>query len=271
MQFARINGIALHHQVINAPPVAPVVVFVNALGADFRIWRDVLVRLVGQVTLLTYDMRGHGLSDVGEVPYSLDILSDDLAGLLDHCGYRDVIVVGLSVGGLVAQRLAATRPDLVRALVLSNSAARIGDDASWAQRIAAIEAGGIEAIADAVLERWFTPGFRDPANAELIGYRNMLIRQPRAGYLGTCHAIREADLTADAARIVVPTLCVVGDQDGSTPPETVLALARSIPGARYELIRNCGHIPSIEQPSVFTEILRAFLDIVRATPGPSRH
>jgi 3-oxoadipate enol-lactonase len=271
MQFVRLNGIAVHHQVINGPPGTPVVVFINSLGTDFRIWRDVIVRLVGQATILTYDKRGHGLTDIGAKPYTIDLLADDLAALIDHLGHRRVTLVGLSVGGLIAQRLARLRPDLVEALVLCNSSARSGSADMWAQRIAAIEAGGIEAVADSILVRWFTEKFRDPANAELVGYRNMLVRQPQAGYLGTCMTLRDTDLRSDAAAIAVPTLCVAGDQDGSTPPDVVLALAKSIPGARYELIKDCGHIPCVEQPAMLTEILRAFFELVKSDARQQRH
>lgn len=271
MQFACLNGATLHYQVINGPPGGPVLVFINSLGTDFRIWRDVIVRLVGQATIVTYDKRGHGLSDVGDAPFDIDLFARDLAALIDHLGYDRVVPVGLSIGGLIAQRLYALRPDLVAGIMLCDTAARIGDSQMWAQRIAAIEAGGIEAVADAILTRWFTPQFRDPSNAAFTGYRNMLIRQPRPGYLGACMALRDADLRADTAAIAVPTLCVVGDQDGSTPPETVLALARSIPNARYEVIKDCGHIPPVEQPAMLTEILRAFLELVKADAGPQRH
>ncbi|WP_139812187.1 alpha/beta fold hydrolase, partial [Ensifer aridi] len=161
---------------------------------------------------------------------------------------KRAIVCGLSVGGLIAQSLYQRRPDLVRALVLCDTAHKIGTAEMWDARIAAIKAHGIEAIADGVLERWFTPAFRRPENVAFVGYRNMLIRQPVAGYLGTCAAIRNADYTDAAGKIAVPVLCVVGDQDGSTPPDLVRETAALIAGARFEVIRDAGHIPCVEQP-----------------------
>lgn len=271
MQFARLNGIIQHYQVINGPPGAPVLVFINSLGTDFRIWRDVVVRLVGQATIITYDKRGHGLSDVGDAAFDIDLFAQDLAALLDHLGHKRVVLVGLSIGGLIAQRLCALRPDLVAAQMLCNTAARSGSADLWAQRIAAITAGGIEAIADNVMERWFTARFRAPGNPELPGYRNMLVRQPEAGYLGACMALRDTDLTDATAAIAVPTICIAGDQDGSMPPEKVVALAKSIPGARYELIKDCGHIPCVEQPAMLTDILRAFLELVKSDARQQRH
>lgn len=258
VQFVQVNGVSLHHQIIGGPGNKPVIVFINSLGTDFRIWRDVIVRLAGSYPLLTYDKRGHGLSDVGEAPYSIEDHVDDLIGLLEHLKVSDAVVCGLSVGGLIAQGLYARRPDLVKALILCDTAHKIGTADMWAARIAAIDESGLDGIVDGVMERWFTPAFRE-SDPSFPGYRNMMLRQPVEGYTGTCAAIRDADYTAAAGEIAVPTLCVVGDQDGATPPELVLSLAKLIPRARYEVIKDAGHIPCVEQPEMLTTIIEAFL------------
>ena len=260
MQFARVNDITLHHQVIGGPADRPVLVFSNSLGTDFRIWRDVIVRLAGDFPILAYDKRGHGLSDIGRAPYTIDDHVSDLAALMDGYAIKQAVIVGLSVGGLIGQGLYAARPDLVRALALCDTAHKIGTAQLWNARIAAVEKDGLESIADAVMERWFTPAFRRPENIAYQGYRNMLVRQPAVGYAATCAAIRDADFTETAKRIVVPTLCMVGDQDGSTPPDLVLSTARLIPDARYEIIRDAGHIPCVEQPEALVDLLRAFIE-----------
>lgn len=262
MQFARINDVTIHYQIIGGPADKPVLVFANSLGTDFRIWRDVIVRLAGDFPIVLYDKRGHGLSDLGQMPYSIEDHATDLAGLLDFLSVKDAVICGLSVGGLVAQSLYQRRPDLVRALILCDTAHKIGTADSWNARIAQVEAHGIESIVDAIMERWFTPAFRRPENIDFAGYCNMLIRQPAAGYAATCAALRDADLTEAAARIAVPTICIVGDQDGSTPPELVLSTAKLIPNARYEVIKDAGHIPCVEQPEALTEVIRAFVDVV---------
>ncbi|MGN6100211.1 MAG: 3-oxoadipate enol-lactonase [Devosia sp.] len=266
MQFARLNDVTMHYQLIGSPASRPLMVFVNSLGTDFRIWRDLVVRLAGEYAILLYDKRGHGLSEVGRTPYSMVLLADDLAALLELVGARQAIVCGVSVGGLVAQQLYARRPELVQALILCDTLARIGDDAFWNARIARIEQGGIGAIADVILERWFTPAFRAADTPDYVGYRTMLERQPVEGYLATCIALRECDLSNGATRITVPTIAIVGDQDGSTPPRAVADFAKTIPGARFELIENCGHLPSIEQPAVLAEIMRAFLSLLATEP-----
>lgn len=269
MQFIDIGGVTLHYQLIGGPADKPAIVFVNSLGTDFRIWRDVIVRLAGDFPIVTYDKRGHGLSDVGAAPYAMEDHVGDLEALLDHLNVKSAIICGLSVGGLIAQGLYARRPDLMRALILCDTAHKIGTAEMWNARIATIEAQGIEPLADPVLERWFTADFRSNRKVELAGYRNMLVRQPAAGYAGTCAALRDADYTEAAKSISVPTLCVVGDQDGSTPPDLVRSTADLIAGSRFEIIADAGHIPCVEQPEVLTGLIRNF--IAELPSGENRH
>jgi 3-oxoadipate enol-lactonase len=259
MQFARINDVTIHYQTVEASANKPVIVFSNSLGTDFRIWRDVAARLAGDFSIVLYDKRGHGLSDIGQTPYAIEDHACDLAALLELLSVKQAFVCGLSVGGLIAQSLYQRRPDLVQGLILCDTAHKIGTPEMWNARIAAIRSDGIESIADAILERWFTPAFRRPEHVPFAAYRNMLVRQPLAGYVATCEAIRDADLTEAAKRIAVPTLCLVGDQDGSTPPDLVLSTARLIANARYQVIPDAGHIPCLEQPELLAEAIRSFV------------
>ncbi|TPI14526.1 3-oxoadipate enol-lactonase [Mesorhizobium sp. B4-1-3] len=259
MPFVSIGGVALHHRYIEAKDTSRPIIFINSLGTDFRIWDDVIARLNGEMPMLVYDKRGHGLSDIGSGVRSIDDHVDDLSALIDHFGFNKVVLYGLSVGGMVAQGLCARRPELVQALILGDTAHKIGTAESWNSRIATVGRDGIEAIADAVLKGRFTPEFHARRAADLAGCRNMLTRQALPGYIGTCMAVRDADFTESARRIAVPTLCIVGDLDGSTPPELVRSLADLIPGARFEVIRNAGHIPGIEQPEALTALIRGFV------------
>lgn len=260
MQFAKVNGVTIHHQVIGAAG-KPLIVFANSLGTDFRIWRDVVVRLAGDFAVLCYDMRGHGLSDLGETPYTIEDHAADLAALMDHLGFDDALVCGLSVGGMVAQQLWTDRPDLVSGLVLCDTAHKIGTAESWAARIEAVEAAGIEVVADAVMPLWFTEDFRGTPDGQ--GYRTMLCRQPLAGYVATCAAIRDADLTEVAKRIDVPALVIVGDEDGSTPPRLCADFAKLIPGSRFEVIKHAAHIVPVEQPDLLARMIKVFADFAR--------
>ncbi|MBZ6077894.1 3-oxoadipate enol-lactonase [Microvirga puerhi] len=258
MAFIRANGIVLHYQVLGRSD-GPALVFSNSLGSDFRIWQEVAPAFLDRFRVVVYDKRGHGLSDAPPAPYSVDDHVDDLLALLDTLGIRKAAVVGLSVGGMIGQRIAVREPSRVSALVLCCTATKIGTAETWAERIAAVEKHGIEAVVEGVLTRWFTSAFRSERADECAGWRNMLVRTPRDGYAGTCAAVRDADLTADAGRISVPTLCVAGDQDGSTPPELVSQTAALIPGAAFRVIAGAGHIPCVEQPRALTALIETHL------------
>lgn len=259
MDFLAIGDAAIHYRAIGLGRGKPVIAFVNSLGTDFRIWDAVIAELGDAYAYVLHDKRGHGLSGTGTPPYSIETHADDLAALLDHLKVEKAVIWGLSVGGLIAQGLYAKRPGLVQALVLSNTAHKIGTPEMWNSRIEAISANGLGGMVDPVMERWFTPAFRRPDNAAYAGCRAMLARQPADGYCGTCAAIRDADYTEAAGRIAVPTLCVAGDGDGSTPPDLVRTLAGLIPGARFTEIAACGHIPCIEQPGAYAAAVAAFL------------
>ncbi len=259
MDFRALNGVVLHVEDLG-PADKPALVFANSLGTDFRIWDDVVARLIERFRIVLYDKRGHGLSELGETPYRIDDHVADLAALLDDLAVENAIVCGLSVGGLIAQGLYASRPDLVSALILCDTAHKIGTDELWNGRIAAIEQGGIASISEAILERWFSRDLRENDSVALAGWRAMLTRTPAAGYTGTAAAIRDADFTAAAKQIAVPTLCVVGDEDGATPPELMRQTAGLIPGARYEVIAGAGHLPCIERPAELCELILDFAE-----------
>ena len=259
MAFARVNGVVLHHEVRGRPD-GPPLVFSNSLGTDFRIWNDVAAALGDRYRIVLYDKRGHGLSEATPAPYRLTDHVDDLAALLDHLGIGKAVIVGLSVGGLIAQGLAATRPECVAALVLCDTAHKIGTPEMWNARIDTVTTKGIGSMADAIMERWFTPDYRRPENADFAGYTNMLVRTTVDGYAGTCAAIRDADLTESTRALKVPVLCIVGDQDGSTPPDLVRSTADLIDGARFEIVAGAGHIPCVEQPAATTALIAGFLD-----------
>jgi 3-oxoadipate enol-lactonase len=167
------------------------------------------------------------------------------------------VIVGLSIGGLIAQELYRQRPDLVAALALCDTAAKIGTEDTWRQRMEEIARGGVEAIADGVMQRWFTVDFRTRRLDELAGWRLMLTRTPKDGYLTACGALAQADLRPECVRIKVPTLCVVGDEDGSTPVAMVRELAGMIGQARFEIIAGAGHLPNLEQADALRALIEA--------------
>lgn len=258
MAFVRVNGIVLHYNVGGARDRPPLV-FANSLGTDLRIWDNVAELLGDRFRIVRYDKRGHGLSEVPPAPYPLTDHVGDLVGLLDHLRIERTAIVGLSVGGMIAQGLAALHPERVAALVLSNTAHKIGTRESWDDRIDIVTRKGLGAVIDMVMPRWFTPSFRKPDNADYAGHLAMFLRCPIEGYVGTCASVRDADLTESTRALKVPTLCIVGDQDGSTPPELVRSMANLISNAEFRIVPEAAHIPCVEQPDAVAARIGGFL------------
>ncbi|SPH24432.1 3-oxoadipate enol-lactonase 2 [Defluviimonas aquaemixtae] len=256
MNILDTGDIHIHWREDGDPAGAPVV-FANSLGTDLRMW-DMLIPLLPQsLRLIRYDKRGHGLTSCPPGPYSMGALIRDAEKLIEALGVKDCVFVGLSIGGLIAQGLAVKRLDLVRAMVLSNTAAKIGTRQMWEDRIGAIRANGIEAIADGIMERWFARPFR--ATPEMQGYRNMLTRQPVEGYTGCAAAIAGTDFITPTSGLTLPTLAIAGSEDGATPPDLVRETADLVKGARFHLIRGAGHLPPIEKPEEYAKVLTEFL------------
>ncbi len=181
MKIADLSDVQINYREDGDPDGAPVV-FANSLGTDYRLWDPILPLLPAGLRIIRYDKRGHGLSSCPPAPYSMGALVTDAERLLDHLGVKVCLFVGLSIGGMIAHGLAVKRLDLIRAMVISNTAAKIGTTEMWQDRIDAVRAGGIEALADPIMERWFSRAFR--ATPELTAWRNMLTRQPAEGYIG---------------------------------------------------------------------------------------
>jgi 3-oxoadipate enol-lactonase len=211
MQMADLGDVALHYRV-DGPDDAPTVVFANSLGTDFRLWDDVLALLPQGLRYVRYDKRGHGLSSCPQGPYSMGALVRDAERLLDHLNVRDCVFVGLSIGGLIAQGLAVKRLDQVRAIVLSNTAAKIGTAQMWQDRIDAIKADGVEPMADGIIDRWFAKPF--VASGAALPWRNMLARTPAEGYAGCCAAIAGTDFYTPTSGLTLPTLGIAGTEVG---------------------------------------------------------
>ncbi|MEZ5933418.1 MAG: 3-oxoadipate enol-lactonase [Alphaproteobacteria bacterium] len=257
MQALEANGQILHFD-DQGPRDAPVLVFSNSLGTDFRLWDPLLPHLPEGLRLIRYDKRGHGLSACPDSPYTIEDHRRDLEGLLDGLAIGQAVVVGLSVGGMIAQALGAARPDLVKGLVLCDTGHVIGPPSIWEDRIKAIRANGLASLADGVMQRWFSRSFRETRPQELALWRAMLTRTPVEGYVGTGHAIMNADLTEAAASLAMPAICVVGSEDGATTPELMRSTADLI-GTELEVIDGAGHLPCVEAPDVLANIITTFL------------
>jgi 3-oxoadipate enol-lactonase len=239
---------------------SPALIFTGSLGTDLTMWLPQAEVLKPHFCTLRYDIRGHGASEVPSGPYLMDDLGSDLVGLLDRLGIERASLCGLSIGGMISMWVAAHAPERVDRLVLCCTAAKLGPAESWLERAAIVRTDGVEAIADAVLDRWFTPGFAEAHPEVIERMRATLIATPREGYAGCCEAIAGMDLTGDLTSITAPTLVISAADDPSIHPEHGRRIAELIPGARFELVENARHIASVEQADLITALIQEFLN-----------
>jgi 3-oxoadipate enol-lactonase len=208
--------------------------------------------------VLRYDSRGHGQSAVSPGPYTIEQLSRDALHLMDALGIERARFCGLSMGGMVGQWLGTHAPQRVDRLMLCNTSALIGPPEVWNARIDAVRSGGMAAIVDAVLARWFTAAFLARATDAVAQTRAMLLGTPADGYVASCAAVRDMDQRESAARIAVPTLVIAGTHDVATPPADGRFLAERIKGARYVELP-AAHLSNLEAAPAFTGALTEFL------------
>lgn len=258
MDFIGTESLVLHVRRQGSGGDVPLV-FINSLGSDLRIWEGVVERLP-RYTLVRYDKRGHGLSDCPRGPYSIRDHTEDLRSLLDALAIEKAILVGISVGGMIALDFAACHPQRTGGLVICDSGPKIGTSDFWQARIASIREQGMAVAAEGIVRRWFSDEFVESCPADVRGYYNMLSRTPAEGYIGTCAALAEADLRGVLGRIDAPTLVLCGSEDVSTPPEMGRDLARMLPEARFELIEGAGHLPCIEEPERLASAIGDFAE-----------
>ncbi len=245
----------------NGQPPRHTVVLSHALGCDLTMWDDLANLLAADCRVIAYDHRGHGSSAAPEGAYTMAMLADDAAALLNELQTGPVIWIGLSMGGMVGQELALRHPQLVKALVLANTTSGYPEAARamWAQRIATVQDGGIEAIADAVMGRYFHDEFRAHHAATVARFRRRVTSTDQAGYIGCCHAVGAMDTTARLGAIKAPTLVIAGELDQGTPPEMARTLAEGIPGARLQILKDASHLSYTEQPQAFGQAVQSFI------------
>jgi len=238
----------------------PMVVLSHALGLDASMWDGVAALLRSDHTVLRYDHRNHGQSERVPGPLSVAMLADDAATLIrQQAGGAPVHFVGLSMGGMTAQALAASHPELLSSITVANSAAFYPDKAPWVARVNTIRAQGIPAMADGAVARWLTPAFLATPEGALAGgaLRKTLVASDTEGYIASCEAVGAIDFRDSNRRIGVPTLVIAGTQDEATPIALSHEIADAIPGAQLVTI-DAAHISAMERPAEFAALLRAF-------------
>jgi 3-oxoadipate enol-lactonase len=263
MPFVRAADLVMHYTVDGAAD-APVVLLANSLGTSLHMWDAQVTALARTHRVLRYDMRGHGLTDTTPAndadAVTIARLADDAVALLDALAIGRVRFVGLSIGGMVGQRVAAAYPDRVESLAICATGSRIGTAAGWNERIEVVERDGLAAIADAGMVRWFTPGAHADRPELIRGFANMLTRTPVDGYVDGCRAVRDADLRADDARIRCRTLIVAGTEDPTTTPAMGAEMRDAIPNAELIVLDAASHMLCAERPDATNAALLHFLE-----------
>jgi len=254
--FVSVNNTRLFYR-LEGQSGRPVLVFSHSLGCDHSMWAPQMADLLDHFQLLRYDTRGHGASDVPAGDYTMDQVGHDVLGLLDALKISQAAFCGLSMGGGIAQWLALKAPQRLSALVLANTSPKFGMPDLWDARRQSVLEGGMQAVADSGMQRFFSAENQSSSFAQST--RTVLLGTDPKGYSACCAALRDADFRSELARISVPTLVIGSDRDPSTPWEAHGAvLAREIPGAQAVRL-NTAHLSNLEQPRSFTAALLDFL------------
>lgn len=244
---------------LEGPEDAPVVLLSNSLGTSIEMWQLQIASFTKRFRVLRYDMRGHGGSDAPEGAYGLDRLGRDVLELLDALGLDHVHFCGLSLGGMIGQWLGVHAPERLDHLVLANTASFMGPPLGWQTRIDAVLENGMSIIAEAVLQRWFTPSFLASSPQILGQVEHQLRATSSIGYAGCCAAIRDMDLRPVIGQISCPTLVIAGALDPATPPLQSAAIVSAIIGAQAAELE-AAHLSNVERPVEFTRAVLDFLN-----------
>ena len=236
----------------------PTLMLSNSLGTTLQMWEPQMAALTKVFRVIRYDRRGHGKSDLGTTPYTMERFGRDVLAILDDLNIAKTHWCGLSMGGMVGQWLGANAPHRFDKLVLSNTASYYPDPTNWDNRIKAVTDGGLTAIADGVMNSWFTADFREREPQVVERMKTMLKATPVQGYLACCEALRTLDLRASLPKIENPTLVIAGRHDPATPLAAGEFIRSQIPRASLTIL-DAAHISNVEQPHAFTDAVVGFL------------
>ncbi|HEU5114015.1 MAG TPA: 3-oxoadipate enol-lactonase [Acidimicrobiia bacterium] len=240
-------------------------VMIHALGADSEMWEAQLPRLSTMRRVVMVDLPGHGNSVAGPGPYTIRSLGEDILDVATTAGIHEFDLCGMSLGGVISLWMAAHSPDRVMSLVASNTSARVGSEEIWQARIDAVTEGGVEAISEQALARFFTSSFASEQPDVYVRTSRILLDTDPAGYAACCAALRDADLRELVEAIRCPTLVIGGGEDISTPPEQSIWLQEHIPGSRLHILEGAPHFSNLEQPEAWTTLVTEFLVEQQAT------
>jgi len=255
---ASVNGIEINYE-LSGKEGAPWLVLSHSLACSVRMWDPQVETFKDRFRILNYDMRGHGATSAPQGPYTLDMLADDVLGLLGFLKIKQASYCGLSIGGMIGQTLALKAPGSFTKMVLADTTHTQPPEAlkQWDERIAIAKSKGMAALADSTMERWFTEPYRKKNSSEFRKIRELVVKTPVAGYIGCGQAIMKLNTTARLKDIKLPVLAITGEQDGAAAGTKTIA--EQVPGAKFVSIPQAAHIANIEQPEAFNRGLREFL------------
>jgi 3-oxoadipate enol-lactonase len=253
------SGEARIHYALEGQSGTPVLVFSNSLGANHSMWDPQAAEFRKRFRVLRYDTRGYGQSSSTSGPYSIEQLAKDVIALLDALDLGRVHFCGLSMGGMIGMWLGVNAPERLNKMVLCNTAAKIGTPEVWNGRIEAVRKNGMKSVASAVVERWFSPAFRQKSPATVSSTLKMLEEANPDGYVACCAAVRDFDIREQVRKIRIPALVIAGAHDPATTSADGRFLADQIHDAQYAEL-NAAHLSNIEDHDRFNREIAAFLN-----------
>ena len=253
---AKVNGTELNYEV-SGKEGAPWLVLSHSLACTVRMWDPQVAAFKDRFRILNYDMRGHGASAAPNGPYTLDMLADDVVGLMKELKIARAIYLGLSIGGMIGQTLALRQTRLFDKMVLADTGHAQPPEAikQWDERIRIAQTQGMRSLVPSTMERWFTPSFRESPPAKKIA--ELIANTPVAGYVGCGQAIMKLNTTARLKEIRLPVLAIAGEADPAAPGTKYVG--ENVPGAKLVMLKQAAHIANVEQPEKFNQALRDFL------------
>jgi 3-oxoadipate enol-lactonase len=257
MPSVRFGPVEIHYEVQGAAE-APALLLLHSLGVDLGMWDPQMPDFLQHYRVIRYDARGHGRSGVGAAECSIETLALDAIAVLDAAQIVKAHWCGLSLGGMTAMWAAAHRPGRVARLALCNTSAYLPPAALWHSRMELVRREGMRAIAPAVIERWFTAGFRSSQPEKVARIEGMLEATPPEGYAAACGAIAEMNQLSDIRRIAAPTLVICGAEDPATPLAHSVALCDAIADSRL-VVLPAAHLSNVERPQDFSAAVGDFL------------
>ncbi len=254
------NGITIQYE-LTGPETAPVVMLSHCLAGSMRIWDHQFKILAEKYRVLRYDIRGHGGSSAPDQDYTMEMLADDAAALLDVLGIESAHFMGISLGGMLGQTLTLRHPEKISSLILCDTAAQIPKETrpDWEDRINAARNQGMTALAGGTLERWLSPDFQKDYPEIVEKIKQIILATPVEGFAGCCRAISHFDVLGQLTRISVPTLILVGENDPGTPVEMSEQIHQAISGSVMVQLGRAYHLSNIEAAPEFNENVAVFL------------